>query len=94
MAIYIKCKICGDELEYSDEVNRLGCAFKICPNCINLGPEKSGQYVIPKGSDLPLSVHDRYSTIVPDKEIPRIFQEFFDQVIECSKGMREKYGHH
>ena len=88
----MRCKICGTDLEYSDALYELGCAFKICSNCISIGPDGPGEYMIPKGSDLPPSVHDRYFPIVPDKAIPKIFQEFFDQVIECSKKMREKYG--
>ena len=87
----MKCKICGDNWEYTDEQYDLD-PFKICLNCRLIGPEKPGVYVIPKGSDLPSSVHDRIFIIVPQEEIPRIYQEFFNEVDEYAKKIREKYG--
>ena len=85
------CEICGNDLEYSDEEHELGSAFKICLNCIIIGPDKPGVYVIPKGSQLHPFVYDRNFAIVRDEEIPIIFQDYFDQVIESSKRMNEKY---
>jgi hypothetical protein len=85
------CEICGNDLEYNDEEQELGSAFKICLNCIILGPDKPGIYVIPKGTKLDHSVYDRNFAIVRDEEIPMIFQDYFDQVIESSKKMNEKY---
>lgn len=87
----MKCKICGDNWEYTDEQYDLD-PFKICLNCRLIGPEKPGVYVIPKGSDLPSSVHARNFIIVAQEEIPRIFQEFFNEVDEYAKKIREKYG--
>ena len=78
-------------MEYSDEERELGSAFKICLNCIILGPDKPGVYVIPRGTVLDHSVYDRNFAIVTDEEIPIIFQDYFDQVIESSKKMNEKY---
>ena len=89
MVVYLYCEICGNDLEYSEEELELGSAFKLCLNCIILGPDKPGVYEIPKGSQP--SVYDRNFAIVRDEEIPIIFQEYFDQVIESSKRMNEKY---
>ena len=87
----MKCKICGDNWEYTDEQYNLD-PFKICLNCRLIGPEKPGVYVIPKESDLPSSVHDRNFIIVPQEEIPRIYQEFFNDTDEYARKIREKYG--
>ena len=92
MVAYLYCEICGNDLEYSDEELELGSAFKICSNCSILGPDKPGVYTIPKGSELGTSAYDRNYAIVTDEEIPIIFQDYFDQVIESSIRMNKKYG--
>ena len=74
------CKICG---KY--ELSR----FKICHNCIILGPDKPGVYIIPKGSDLPSYVHNRRFPIVPDEEIPKIYEEYLNDVAKFGKKMTE-----
>jgi hypothetical protein len=87
LTVYMKCAICGDDIEYS-EVH----PYKICLNCLFIGPNEPGVYVIPKGSDLSISIHDRYFPIVPDEEIPKIFLEVFHDFSEYAKVMKEKYG--
>ena len=79
-------------MEYSEEEHEVGSAFKICLNCIHIGPDNPGIYVIPKGSELGTSAYDRNYAIVTDEEIPIIFQDYFDQVIESSIRMNKKYG--
>ena len=83
----MKCAICGNDIEYG-ELH----PFKICLNCLYIGPDEPGVFVIPKGSDLPRSVNDRLSPIVPDEEIPKIFLEIFHDFAEYAKMMKEKYG--
>jgi hypothetical protein len=72
---YIKCAICGNDIEY-DEFH----PFKICLNCRILGPDKPARYMIPKGSDLPPSVHDRLFPIVSDEELPEIYNRYFEDL--------------
>ena len=91
MVVYLYCEICGNDLEYSEEEHEVGSAFKICLNCIHIGPDNPGIYVIPKGSEFDSSVHDRKYAIVNDEEIPLIFQEYYDQVIESAIIMNKKY---
>ena len=90
VVVHMKCAICGDGWEYTNERFELD-PFKICVNCRLLGPEKPGVYTVPEESDLPSSVHDRLFVIVPDDEIPKIFEQFFDEVDEYAKKIKEKY---
>jgi hypothetical protein len=87
----MKCAICGDDWEYTDKQYELD-PFKICLNCRLIGPDKPGVYAMPKESDLPPSVHDRNFIIVPEEQIPRIYQEFFNDVDDYARKIREKYG--
>ena len=90
VVVHTKCAICGDGWEYTNEQFELD-PFKICINCRLLGPEKPGVYIVPEGSDLPPSVHDRLFAIVPDDAIPKIFEQFFNEVDEYAKKIKEKY---
>jgi len=87
LAIYIKCLICGGDIEYGEKH-----PFKICLNCLFIGPDRPGVYRVPKGSDRPPRVNDRLSPTVPDDEIPKIFLEVFRDLGEYAKITREKYG--
>lgn len=79
-------------MEYSDEQRELGGDFIICMNCRLLGPDVPEEYVIPKGSELDKSIHDRQFPIVTNKELPDIWQEYTNQVIEYARKVRETYG--
>ena len=61
--------------------------LKICLNCRALGPDKPARYFIPKGSSFDPSVHDRF-TLAKDHEIPRIYEEYVDQLTKFSKRNR------
>ena len=76
-------------MEYSDLEGELGCAFKICLNCSALGPDKPARYLIAKGSNLDPSVHDRLFPIAKDLDIPRIYEEYVDQLMAFSKKNRK-----
>jgi len=77
-------------MEYSDLEHELGCAFKICLNCRKLGPDKPAMYIIPKGSNLPPEVHDRLFPIAKDHEIPRIYEEYFNELSKFDRMKAEK----
>jgi hypothetical protein len=87
LAVYKKCPICGGDIEYGEKH-----PFKICLNCLLIGPDKPGVYALPKGPDLFRSMNDRVKPIVPDKDIPKIFLEVFHDFAEYRKIMKEKYG--
>jgi len=87
--IQMKCAICGNEWEFSEGQYKLR-PFKICYNCILIGPHEPAHYTIPKGKLVSSFLRDRESIIVSEDEMRKLYQEYYQQTEEHYRKMNEE----
>ena len=87
----MKCSICGYEWKISEK--RYGLyPYKICENCALIGPNEPAHFKVSKRKPVPSFLKDRESIIVSDEEMHRLYDEYYNQLANVSKYLKEKYG--
>jgi hypothetical protein len=87
----IKCGICGYEWKLTEK--RYGLyAYKICENCALIGPNEPPQFRVSKLKPVPSFLKNRESIIVSEEEMHRLYDEYYNQLANVSKYLKEKYG--
>jgi hypothetical protein len=89
--IVMKCAICGYEWKFSERRHKL-YPYKICENCALIGPNEPAQFKVSKLNPVPSFLKDREAIIVSEPEMQRIYDEYYNQLANVSKYLKEKYG--
>ena len=66
--------------------------YKICENCALIGPNEPGQFKVSKLKIAPSFLKDREAIIVSESEMQRLYDEYYNQLANVSKYLKEKYG--
>jgi hypothetical protein len=87
----MKCAICGYEWKISEK--RYGLyPYKICENCALIGPNEPPHFKVSKLKPIPSFLKNRESIIVSEEEMHRLYDEYYKQLANVSKYLKEKYG--
>jgi hypothetical protein len=89
--IDMKCAICGYEWRITEKRYAV-YPYKICENCALIGPNEPAHFEVSKRKSAPSFLYDRESIIVSDKEMHSLYEEYYNQLANVSKYLREKYG--
>lgn len=89
--IDMKCAICGYEWKISEKRHDV-YPYKICENCALIGPNEPANFKVPEGKLVPSFLKDRESIIVSEEEMHRLYDEYYNQLSNVSKYLKEKYG--
>jgi hypothetical protein len=87
----MKCAICGYEWKISEKRYAL-YPYKICENCALIGPNEPAQFKVSKRKPVPSFLKDRESIIVSEEEMHRLYDDYYNQLSNVSKYLKEKYG--
>jgi hypothetical protein len=87
----MKCAICGYEWKISEKRYAL-YPYKICENCALIGPNELAQFKVSKRKPVPSFLKDRESIIVSEEEMHRLYDDYYNQLSNVSKYLKEKYG--
>lgn len=88
--IAMKCAICGYEWKFSERGYKL-YPYKICENCALIGPNEPAQFKVSK-KPVPSFLKDREAIIVSESEMQRLYDEYYNQLANVSKYLKERYG--
>lgn len=88
--IAMKCAICGYEWKFSEGRYKL-YPYKICENCALIGPNEPAQFKVSK-KPVPSFLKDREAIIVSESEMQRLYDEYYNQLANVSKYLKERYG--
>jgi hypothetical protein len=87
----MKCDISGYEWKISEK--RCGLyPYKICENCALIGSNEPAHFKVSKRKPVPSFLKDRALIIVSDEEMHRLYDEYYNQLANVSKYLKEKYG--
>lgn len=86
----MKCAICGYEWKFSEGRYKL-YPYKICENCALIGPNEPAQFKVSK-KPVPSFLKDREAIIVSESEMQRLYDEYYNQLANVSKYLKERYG--
>ena len=87
----MKCAICGYQWKITEKRYSL-YPFKICENCALIGPNEPALFEVLKRQSAPSFLKDRESIIVSEKEMHILYEQYYNQLANVSKYLREKYG--
>ena len=86
----IKCGICGYEWKLTEKRSGL-YPYKICENCALIGPNEPPHFKVSKLRSAPSFLKNRESIIVSEEEMHRLYDEYYNQLANVSKYLKEKY---
>ena len=89
--IDMKCAISGYEWKITEKRYAV-YPFKICENCALIGPNEPAHFEVLKRKSAPSFLKDRESIIVSVKEMQSLYEDYYNQLANVSKYLREKYG--
>ena len=66
--------------------------IKYVENCALIGPNEPALFKVSKRKPAPSFLKDRESIIVSEKEMHSLYEEYYNQLANVSKYLKQKYG--